>query len=116
MVQGNLRLVIDIVVDVIHLAVGTETVSGVETVGRFAFHIVLYILPTFNSQTVAIVSLVMPLRSTECSEAELMAGVESFGDVKEVGVRFLVGSLNVTIGPFARTEHRDGPTVFHESG
>lgn len=61
-VQSELRFVIEVVIGIIDLAVGAEPVCRIIAVGTFALHIIANRLPSLDSETVVIVTLVVPLR------------------------------------------------------
>ena len=44
-----------------------------------------------------------------------MAAVETLGEIDEVGIGLVGCALDISVGPFARTEHRQSPTVLHQA-
>ena len=61
-------------------------------------------------------ALVVPLRRTERCQRKLVAVADFLRYVCEIIPCLELGSLNVSVTPFAASENTDCPTVLHQSG
>ena len=118
MVERYLGFVIHIVVSRFAVAVVVITIGGVvATEVHVVVHVLFDLVPFGHGEsTIVVGSLVVSLRSAESGERELVLVVDAFGYVSKIVVACEVGSLHISVAPCATAEHRDCPSVAHESG
>ena len=83
------------------------------------FHTInsLYHFPVGNSQTaVRGITLVMPLRSTECGKRKLMLFIDAFGNAGKPVVTFERRTLDIAVTPVLTPHKGERPTVLGYSG
>ena len=117
MVQWQLRFIIHIICRWLSLSVQPESVGRVITIRLLTIHIILRnFLPSFNGKSVFISTLIMPLGSSKSSKWQLMIVIETLCNIHKPVVGFVVGSLDITIGPGLTSQKGHGPTWFGQSG
>ena len=76
----------------------------------------LHFLPAHDRQAVGRRAFVVGLWRSESRQADLMLGIDAFGDVYEVGIGIVVSALYITVAPFAATQDRESPSILHHAG
>ena len=113
-VQADLRLVVLVVVCTFLLAVVGVTVRRVvATVVHAVGHIFLHVVPLGQGERTARSARALPvtLRSTETCQRELVLLVDALRDVGEIAVSAVTRALDVSVTPYFRAQHRDGPSA-----
>ncbi|EJX07891.1 hypothetical protein EVA_03998 [gut metagenome] len=93
-----------------------KTVSWVIAILMTRLHVLLYVLPTLDSQTIVARTLVVPLRSTKSCEREQVLGTKLLGYTGKIVISFKFCTLDITITPSFTTQKGKTPVTSHLTG
>jgi len=91
------------------------TESRVVSIRAFLTHIFLHALPFLDGESVLVVALIVPLRSTERSKRQLVIVVETLSDAGKPVVTFEIRTLDVSVAPGLTTQQRECPAIFGQT-